>query len=309
MGGAGPEAPSDGGFRGRGNLAIVKPRVLMLLVFSGLTGFVLASTEADATWGMFLWLLAGGVLATASANIFNNILDRDRDSLMERTMWRPLPAGRMTPRQAGGLGAALGVLGLALLAVQLNVLTATLTLAGMLFYIIVYTMVLKPVTVENITLGGVAGAFPPVVGWTAVTGQVDWPPVYLGILVILWTPPHFWSLALFHKDDYRRAGVPMLPVVRGEEETRRRIVVYSLGLVAASVLFLMWDQLSGLYLLGMVCLNIPMLILVLTLYRRGTMADAWALFRYSNVYLVALFVLLMADITWPFLLDPPGLLD
>jgi len=264
-------------------------------VFSGLTGFVLATTEEDATWWMFLWLLAGGVLATASANIFNNILDRERDSLMERTMWRPLPAGRMTTRQAAGLGAALGVVGLALLALQLNVLTAALTLAGMLFYIIVYTVVLKPVTVENITLGGVAGAFPPVVGWTAVTGGLAWPPVLLGLLIVLWTPPHFWSLALFHSEDYRRAGVPMLPVVMGERETQRRIAVYSLALVAVSLLFILWKELYTGYLVGTVWLDIPLVYLTYRLLRRGDMGDARRLFNYTNLYLVAILLLLMLD--------------
>ncbi|NIP35717.1 MAG: protoheme IX farnesyltransferase, partial [Thermoplasmata archaeon] len=247
----------------QGQLAIVKPRVLLLLVFSGLTGFLLATTQRDATWEDLLWLLVGGVLATASANIFNNILDRERDSLMERTMWRPLPAGTISPAQAAYMGVVLGIGGLAVMYVMLNPLTAVLTLAGMLFYIIMYTMVLKPITYENITIGGVAGAFPPLVGWTAVTGSIDWPPLYLGLLVVLWTPPHFWSLALFHQEDYQRAGVPMLPVVKGEEETRRRIAGYTMTLVAASVLlFVFWVEMGLFYLAGIIVLNVPMFVLV-----------------------------------------------
>jgi protoheme IX farnesyltransferase len=245
---------------------------------------------------MFGWLLVGGVLATASANVFNNILDRERDSLMERTMWRPIPTGAISPRQAAYLGAALGLVGLLVLYVQLNPMTAALTLAGMLFYIIVYTMLLKPLTVENITLGGVAGAFPPLVGWTAVTGSIDWPPLYVGLLVVLWTPPHFWSLALFNQEDYRRAGVPMLPVVRGPEETRRRIAAYSMALVAASLLFfLLWLEMGYLYLLGVLALNVPMFLLVSRLLDRQDMASARKLFIYSNAYLMLLFVLIIAD--------------
>jgi protoheme IX farnesyltransferase len=280
----------------RGQLAIVKPRVLFLLVFSGLTGFLLATTQEDATWEMLLWLMVGGILATASANIFNNILDREADSLMERTMWRPLPAGTLSPSQAGYMGVVLGIVGLAVMYVMLNPMTSALTLAGMLFYIIVYTMVLKPITYENITIGGIAGAFPPLVGWTAVTGQVEWPPLYLGLMVILWTPPHFWSLALFHQEDYQRAGVPMLPVVKGERETQRRIAGYSMALIAATVLlFILWNEMGVVYLVGVIALNVPMFVLVARLLDRGDMAAARALFVYSNVYLLLLFVLIIMD--------------
>jgi protoheme IX farnesyltransferase len=283
----------------QGQLAIVKPRVLGLLVFSGLTGFLLATTQADATWEDLLWLLVGGVLATASANIFNNILDRERDSLMERTMWRPLPAGSLSPAQAAYMGVVLGVAGLAVMHVMLNPLTAALTLAGMLFYIIVYTMVLKPITYENITIGGVAGAFPPLVGWTAVTGEIDWPPLYLGLLVVLWTPPHFWSLALFHQEDYRRAGVPMLPVVRGEQETHRRIAAYTVVLMAASILlFVLWREMGPVYLVGVIALNTPLFLLVARLLDRGDMASARALFVYSNAYLLLLFLLIIVDVAF-----------
>ncbi len=296
MGGPEPGAPAEGGRVAQGQLAIVKPRVLLLLVFSGLTGFLLATTQRDATWEDLLWLLVGGVLATASANIFNNILDRERDSLMERTMWRPLPAGTISPAQAAYMGVVLGIGGLAVMYVMLNPLTAVLTLAGMLFYIIMYTMVLKPITYENITIGGVAGAFPPLVGWTAVTGSIDWPPLYLGLLVVLWTPPHFWSLALFHQEDYQRAGVPMLPVVKGEEETRRRIAGYTMTLVAASVLlFVFWVEMGLFYLAGIIVLNVPMFVLVARLLDRGDMGSARALFMYSNVYLLFLFMMIILD--------------
>ena len=296
MGKTGPTQPANGREMEQGQLAIVKPRVLFLLVFSGLTGFLLATTQTDASWETMLWLMVGGILATASANIFNNILDRERDSLMERTMWRPLPVGTISPSQAGYMGVVLGISGLALMYMMLNPITAALTLAGMLYYIIVYTIVLKPITYENITIGGVAGAFPPLVGWTAVTGQIDWPPLYLGLLVILWTPPHFWSLALFHQEDYQRAGVPTLPVVRGERETQRRIAGYSMALMAATILlFILWNEMDVIYLVGVVALNVPMFVLVARLMDRGEMAEARALFVYSNVYLLLLFLLIIVD--------------
>ncbi|UCC93270.1 MAG: protoheme IX farnesyltransferase [Thermoplasmata archaeon] len=287
--------PSHDASAHQGQLAIVKPRVLGLLVFSGLTGFLLATTQEDATWEMLMWLMVGGILATASANIFNNILDRERDSLMERTMWRPLPAGRVSPKQAGYVAVVLGLGGLAVMYLMLNPLTAALTLAGMLFYIIVYTHILKPITTENITIGGVAGAFPPLVGWTAVTGTVDLPPLHVGLLVILWTPPHFWSLALFHQEDYQRAGVPMLPVVKGERTTHRRIVAYTVALVLASFLFVYWEELFYGYYFGIIVLNTPMLALALRLAWVGGVRNARMLFHYSNFYLMALLLLLILD--------------
>jgi len=293
--GNGQVAPGNGEGIPLGQLAIVKPRVLSLLVFSGLAGFVMATTQVDATWEELVWLMVGGVMATASANIFNNILDQEQDSLMDRTMWRPLPAGRISTGMAAILGVVTGGLGLALLYIMLNPLTATLTLVGMLFYIIVYTMVLKPATHENITIGGVAGAFPPIVGWTSVTGQLDWPPLLLGLIVILWTPPHFWSLALFHMEDYERASVPMLPVVKGEAETHRRIAAYTGALMVASFLFMLWDEMSAIYLIGVILLNVPMLVLAVQLVRTGSMDVARRLFRYSNMYLLLVFVLMIMD--------------
>lgn len=290
----GPEADANAGGRPKGSLAIVKPRVLFLLVFSGFTG-MMAAGGADTPMELMVWLLVGGVLATASANIFNNILDRERDSLMERTMWRPIPAGRVGPGVAALAGASMGVAGLLVLYVKVNPMTALLTLLGMLFYIVVYTIVLKPRTAENITIGGVAGAFPPMVGWSAITGDVGWEPLLIGLMVILWTPPHFWSLALFHQEDYRRAGVPMLPVVRGERETIRRIVAYAVALALVSPLLYLAPRQGIIYLVGTIALNLPLLYLAFRLMRDGTMAAARRLFAYSNMYLGLLFLLVIVD--------------
>lgn len=278
------------------NFALVKPKVLALLVMAGATGFVAASARSYASVDQFAWMLIGGFLATGSANIFNNIIDRDRDSLMTRTMWRPLPAGSIGVTSATALGVVMAIAGLSVLFRFLNPLTALLTLAGMAYYILVYTFGLKPRTYENITIGGVAGAFPPVVGWVAVTGEVDWPPLVLGAMIVLWTPPHFWSLALFHKDDYQRSGFPMLPVVKGERATQLRIVAYSIALLVASVAYV-WvdDRMDWLYLYGIVLLNVPVLLLSAALLQSGSIRDARRLFVYSNLYLGLAFALVMLD--------------
>ncbi len=287
-----PEPAGNG--RSQGFLALVKPRVLMLLVFAGVTGFSTASSRHEASWELLCWLLLGGFLATASANIFNNILDRNRDSLMERTMWRPIPAGRIGPVPAAAIGLALGTLGLATLLLKVNMLTALLTLLGMLYYILVYTLVLKPRTYENITIGGIAGAFPPLVGWASVTGGLDWPPVVIGLMIILWTPPHFWSLSLFHRDDYARAGFPMLPVVKGERATHVRIVVYSTLLAVASIAYpFIDDRMDVQYSVGSLLLIGPMLALSASLLVSGSERSARRLFHYSNIFLAALMLLII----------------
>jgi protoheme IX farnesyltransferase len=280
----------------QGSLALIKPKVLVLLVLAGVTGFTAAGDVSGDSLVRLSWLLVGGFLATASANVFNNILDRERDSLMSRTMWRPLPAGTVGPVPAAIIGTVLGLLGLGLLYLMLNPATALLTAVGMVYYIVVYTFVLKPRTYENITIGGVAGAFPPLVGWVAVTGEVDWPPIVLGSMIVLWTPPHFWSLALFHKEDYKRAGFPMLPVIKGVRATHVRIVGYSIALLVASIAYYWIDvRMNWPYFYGIIILNIPILILAGSLLQGGSMVTARKLFMYSNLYLSLVFILIMVD--------------
>jgi protoheme IX farnesyltransferase len=286
-----------------GLLAIVKPRVLVLLVFTGVASFLIAS-GLDPDLEVLAWLIVGGVVSVAGANTINNVLDKNRDSLMERTMWRPIPSGRLDPRAGASIGVVLALLGLLVLWDRVNPMTAVLTAMGTLFYVLVYTVVLKPRTPENITIGGVAGAFPPLVGWMATRGQAmpweipldQWAlPFILGLIVVLWTPPHFWSLALFHREDYERAGIPMLPVVRGERETHRRIVAYTLMLVVASLAFALAPRMGVVYLVGAVLLDVPMVALSVQLLRRGTMEVARRLFTCSNVYLGLLFLLMLVD--------------
>jgi protoheme IX farnesyltransferase len=289
--------------RPQGPFAVVKPRVLLLLVFTGVVSFVIASGHNFSLERMG-WLLVGGVLATAGSNTVNNVLDKGRYSLMDRTMWRPIPAGRMSPNTGAVLGTFLSTSGFFILYIFLNPLTALLTLGGILFYIVVYTVVLKPRTYENITIGGIAGAFPPVVGWMAVKGDevgdfAIWvPPLLLGLIVILWTPPHFWSLALFHKKDYQRAGIPMLPVVKGEHQTHVRIVSYTLLLVVVSLVMVLVEDIgSTYYYLGSVlALDVVMVYLSVRLLTQGTLRAARVLFMFSNVYLGLLFLTLLIDV-------------
>jgi protoheme IX farnesyltransferase len=291
------EAASEGAPQGA--VALVKPRVLLLLLLTGMAAAVVADPSPDpARLG---WLLLGGLLTVASANVFNNLLDRGRDSLMERTMWRPLPAGTVSPGTAMMLSLLLGVAGLTVLWNWVNALTAALAGAGMWYYILVYTAALKPRTPQNIVLGGVAGAFPPLVGWAAVDGTVGIAPVLMGLLVVLWTPPHFWSLAILYEDDYRRAGVPMMPVVRGAAATRALIAIYTVALVVASLVLAVVGGTGAVFLAGAVALAAPHLWLSVALVRQADTAAARRLFKFSSVYLAALFALLVADalVAWP----------
>lgn len=282
----------EGRGRPQGSVALVKPRVLLLLVFTGLAAALVADPSPDPV--VLGWLLLGGVLAVAGANALNNVLDRDRDSLMERTMWRPLPAGTVGPPAAITVGIALVVAGTAALWSQVNAMTAVLTLAGVLYYILVYTVLLKPRTPQNIVVGGIAGAFPPLVGWTAVTGELGVAPALMGLLVILWTPPHFWSLAILYGEDYRRAGVPMMPIVMGEQRTRTWIGVYTALMVVTSD-FLIWFFHSVLYIVGVAVLGVVHLWLVAVMLRDADERSTWALFKFSSIYLAALFGLMVAD--------------
>ncbi len=292
-------AESASGGAPQGAVALVKPRVLLLLLLTGMAAALVADPSPDpARLG---WLLLGGLLTVASANVFNNLLDSDRDSLMERTMWRPLPAGTVSPGAAMALSLMMGAVGIAMVWTWVNALTAALTVAGWAYYIFVYTAALKPRTPQNIVLGGVAGAFPPLVGWATVTGTVGLAAVLMGLLVVLWTPPHFWSLAIIYEDDYRRAGVPMMPVVRGAAATRSLIASYTVALVAASLTLAMAGGTGAIYLAGAVALGAPHLWLSANLVRQADMRSARRLFKFSSVYLAALFALLVADalVAWP----------
>ncbi|MDR7555913.1 MAG: heme o synthase [Armatimonadota bacterium] len=275
-------------------LALTKPRIVVLLLLTTLTTMVVADGGRPGAALVALTLL-GGALAAGSANAINCYCDRDIDALMRRTRGRPLPAGRVAPRSALAFGMALAVAAVLVLGLGVNWLSAILAAGGIVFYVGVYTLWLKRSTPQNIVIGGAAGAIPPLVGWAAVTNQVALPAVVLFAIVFLWTPPHFWALALHRQDEYRAAGVPMLPVVAGPQETLRQMVRYTLALVAATLVLAGLGVLGRLYLVAAVVLAVPFVVLVARLARRPTPQQAWVVFEYSVVYLGLLFAAMAVD--------------
>jgi protoheme IX farnesyltransferase len=240
--------------------------------------------------------MVGLALACGGASALNHVLDRDIDKLMgARTRARPVAADRVSPDHALEFGLALSALSFTILAGGVNVLTATLALVGNLFYVLVYTGWLKRSTPQNIVIGGAAGAVPPLVGWAAATGSITAPAIALFLIVFLWTPPHFWALALLIKRDYAAAGIPMLPVVRGDRETTRQIVLYSIVLVAFTVVPFAAGWFGGVYLAAALVLGAWFLWLAVRLRRSTTPARASTLFHYSLLYLALLFVAIAVD--------------
>jgi len=275
-------------------LSLAKPRIIPLLLITALGGMMMAERGWPST-GLVVLTLLGGALAAAGAGAINCWIDRDLDRVMLRTRRRPLPDGRIAPSHALLFGIALGLAAFLLLAFWVNVLAATLAISGLLFYVFVYTLWLKRSTVQNIVIGGAAGAVPPLVGWAAVTHRVDLTAVYLFAVIFLWTPPHFWALALRLRGDYARAQVPMLPVVRGEAAARRQIVVYTLILVAVTLAVVATGALGLFYLAGAAVLGGAFIALALVNLRARRLRWSRLLFDYSIAYLGLLFALMVAD--------------
>jgi heme o synthase len=242
-------------------------------------------------------LIVGLALACGGASALNHVLDRDIDSLMgERTRARPVTAGRVLPAYALEFGLVLSALSFVLLAGLVNLLTATLALVGNLFYVLVYTRWLKRTTPQNIVIGGAAGAIPPLVGWAAATGNLTLPAISLFLIVFFWTPPHFWALALLIKRNYEAAGIPMLPVVRGERETVKQIVLYSLVLVAVTAVPFVWGTLGIAYLVAALVLGAGFVWLAVQLARHTAPRQASLLFHASLLYLALVFVAAAVDV-------------
>ena len=279
----------------RDYVALTKPRIIPLLLVTALGGMFLAARGApDAS--LILLVLGGGTLASGGANAMNHAMDRDIDERMDRTKGRPVATGRIEPYQALAFGIALNVLAFAILSTLVNPLSAALTLGATLFYVLVYTRILKRTTPQNIVIGGAAGAIPPMVGWTAVTGQVELPALYLFAIVFFWTPPHFWALSLILKDDYARAGVPMLPVVAGIGKTKTSILLYSALLLALTLMFTATEaSLGWVYLVSSSVLGVGFVGLCWRLKRHSGIEGARAVFYYSMIYLAALFLAMMID--------------
>jgi len=275
-------------------VSLGKPRIIPLLLITALGGMMMAERGWPST-GLVVLTLLGGALAAAGAGAINCWIDRDLDGAMLRTRRRPLPDGRIAPSNALLFGITLGLAAFVLLAFWVNVLAATLAISGLLFYVFVYTLWLKRWTVQNIVIGGAAGAVPPVVGWAAVTHRIDLTAIYLFAVIFLWTPPHFWALALRLKGDYARAQVPMLPVVRGEAVARRQILLYTVVLVAVTLAVVVTGALGLLYLAGAVVLGGVFLALALVNLRSRRQRWSRLLFDYSIAYLGLLFAVMVAD--------------
>ena len=277
----------------RDYLTLTKPRIMTLLLLTGAAGMFVGA-QGVPPLDLLAVTMAGLALACGGASALNHVLDRDIDRLMgKRTRNRPVASGRVTPAQALEFGLVLSALSFALLASAVNVLTATLALVGNLFYVVVYTRWLKRSTPQNIVIGGAAGAVPPLVGYAAATGDLGLPALWLFLIVFLWTPPHFWALALMIKKAYAAAGVPMLPVVRGDRETARQILLYSIGLVAFTVAVGIW--LGPLYTVAAAVLGAILVALAFLLRRDLSTARAQVLFHYSLAYLALLFVAAAID--------------
>jgi heme o synthase len=278
----------------RDYVTLTKPRIMALLLLTGACGMVVGGGGFPPGW-LFAVTMAGLALACGGASALNHVLDRDLDRHMRRTDRRPVASERVPPTRALEFGLALSALSFVLLASLVNVLTAMLALLGNLFYVFVYTRWLKRTTPQNIVIGGAAGAIPPLVGWAAATGNVTVPALLLFAIVFFWTPPHFWALALLLRDEYAEAGVPMLPVVRGERETTKQIVLYSLVLIAVTSSPFLWGTLGLPYLVAALVLGALLLGLALGLRREPTPRRAALLFHFSLLYLALLFVVMALD--------------
>ncbi len=275
---------------------LTKPRIILLLLITTTAGMWLgAKGEVDPF--LLLITLTGGALASGAANTINCIYDSDIDYIMERTRWRPIPSGRVKPRHAVLFAAALTLISFTLLTVFANLLAALLAMSGIVFYVAVYTHWLKRHSVQNIVIGGAAGAIPPLVGWAAVTGELSWAAWLLFLIIFLWTPPHFWALAIMIRDEYKEVGVPMLPVIEGDELTAKQIWVYSLLLIPSTLLLVYPLHASGLVYASLALgLGVIFLQKAWQLLQTPNNRDvARSLFKYSIYYMMLLCVAIVID--------------
>jgi heme o synthase len=273
---------------------LTKPRVIELLLVTAVPPMVLAQQGMPAL-GLIAAVVIGGALAAGGANTINCWIERDRDQLMKRTLERPLPRGEIVPARALAFGIVLNVLAFALLASAANLLAATLTLSATLFYVFVYTLWLKPRTVQNIVIGGAAGAVPALVGWAAVRDGLGAPAWLLFAIVFFWTPAHFWALAMKYRDDYAAAGVPMLPVVHGVELTTRRISAYATITVALTFAMTLTGDVGRVYAAAVFVLGGMFVTRAFALVREPSPQRAIRFFAWSNVYLMLVFVAVAVD--------------
>jgi protoheme IX farnesyltransferase len=286
--------PLDLKQRMRDFLTLTKPIVVLLLLVTTFAGMVVGG-KAWPSISLTFWTLVGGFMAAGGSSAINQYIDRDLDKNMQRTQKRPLAAGRMTPAEGLAFGLALSVLSFYVYAGFVNLLAAFLSLAGIIYYVVLYSILLKKTTVQNIVIGGGAGAIPPLVGWAAATGSLNIPALFLFAIVFMWTPPHFWALAIVRRKDYARAGVPMMPVVRGEKETRWQIFIYTLELVAVTLLMPVFKFTGTIYLVSAAALGLWLIYTAWQVWQKQGNKIAWKMYRYSSMYLAFIFLALMVD--------------
>ncbi len=283
-------------------LALCKPKVVALMVFTAWVGMLLAQPY-PFPWQAFVFGTLGIALMASAAAAINHVVDRHADAQMRRTQFRPIPSGHLTPARCIRFAGALAVTGMLVLVLAVNLLTALLTLFSLVGYAFIYTLYLKRATPQNIVIGGAAGATPPLLGWTAVTGQVDPYAMVLFLIIFTWTPPHFWALAIYRKDEYAKVGIPMLPVTHGEAFTRLQIMLYTVLLIVVTFLPFLMGVNGVVYLIGALLLGVAFLYHVWMMH--ATKSRRWALktFVYSSVYLLALFAFLLVDRYLPLILE------
>lgn len=273
---------------------LMKPHVTVLLLGVTVAAMAIAKQGLPPLL-LVIPTLLGGAMAAGSANCINCYIDRDIDQIMGRTQRRSLPSGRVEPRQALIFGIVLGICSLIVFTVFVNLLSAVLACGAILFYVFVYTLGLKRTSTQNIVIGGAAGAVPALIGWAAVTNNLSLPAIWLFAIIFFWTPPHFWALSLLIQKDYERANIPMLPVVKGEAETRKQILLYSLLLLAITLVLFIMGTMGYLYLAGAILLGGGLVYLAVRLWHDQSKKWARTLFWYSNMYLAALFAIMVID--------------
>ncbi len=281
--------------RARDFFLLNKPLIVALLLVTTYAGMVVGGRGLPSL-SLTLWTLLGGALAAGGSSALNQYIDRNLDSEMQRTAKRPLPDHRLMPAEALAYGVGAVLLSFYLLAAFVNLLAALLSLAGMVYYVLLYSIWLKRLTVQNIVIGGGAGAIPPLVGWAAATGSLNIPSLFLFAIVFLWTPPHFWALALVRRKDYARASIPMLPVVQGEQVTRKQIFIYTLELVGLTLLMPIFHITGSVFLVSALVLGAWLISAAWRLLRQGGNKVAWKMYRYSSMYLAFLFLALVLDV-------------
>jgi heme o synthase len=281
-------------------VTLTKPRIISLLLVTTIAPMFITPAGLPSP-SLVFWVIVGGYLMAGGANAINMWFDRDIDDKMSRTRLRPIPAGRIQPLAGLAFGITLGLLAFAIFWYKVNPLSGWLALGGLLFYVFIYTIWLKRSSPQNIVIGGAAGAFPPLVGWTAVTGRMDLAAIYLFAIIFYWTPPHFWALALIKQGEYARAGIPMLPVVRGEQRTKFEMLAYTLILLPLTLMPTLFGALGLFYAVAATLLGARLLWYCLELRKeRPTTPIAWRMYRYSLLYLALLFVAMGIDRAIPF---------